>query len=157
MRRKQTSGKGLLVGILVALTAMAVPAGLAWANHVSVEINPGPHQPSSAPPVGTTPPVVTAPPAPPPAPTTTTVPVPQPQTLQADEIKAHQVRANTIYANKIEADEVQGQIHQSKGVKINGRGDIKAPEVSASVIYAETINANSVVAQDIYVRDMRRR
>ncbi len=82
---------------------------------------------------------------------------PVPQTLQADEIKAQRVRANTIYANTIEADEVQGQIFQTKGVKVSAHGDIKAPEVSASVIYAEKITANSVVAQNIYVRKLERR
>jgi hypothetical protein len=37
------------------------------------------------------------------------------------------------------------------------RGHIKAPEVTASVIYAEEISANTVVAQTVYVRDLRRR
>ena len=78
-----------------------------------------------------------------------------PQTLQADEIKAHQVRANTIYANRIEADQIQGLVYQTSGVKVRAHGEIKAPEVTASVIYADTINANSVVADAIYVKDLR--
>src|SRR6202035_2451274 len=90
--------------VLIALTAIAMSAGLAWANHVRVEGTV--EQPSSPGPA------VVAPP-----------------TLQADEIKAHEVRAQIIYANKIEADEVRGTIHQSRGIKISDmRGDLKAPE-----------------------------
>ena len=67
-------------------------------------------------------------------------------------------RADTIYANKIEADNIQGQIHQTKDVKVGKTsGKIKAPEVAAAVIYAEEITANSVVARNIYVRDLDRR
>jgi len=119
--------------VLIALTAIAMSAGLAWANHVRIEGNvEQPSSPGSA---------VVAPP-----------------NLQADEIKAHQVRAQIIYANKIEADEVRGTIHQSRGIKISDtRGDLKAPEVAANIIYADTIKANSVVANDIYVRDLRRK
>src|SRR5215470_3418291 len=59
---------------------------------------------------------------------------------------------------KIDADNIEGQIHQSKDVKVGDtKGEIKAPEVTASVIYAEEISANSVVAQNVYVRDLRRR
>ena len=66
------------------------------------------------------------------------------------------VRADTIYANRIQADEVRGQIHQTRDVRIGDtRGEIKAPEVAASVIYADEITA--VVAQNVYVRDLRRR
>ncbi len=150
-KKLTTKGMVLLASLLIVLTALVVPAGLAQANHVRIDINTDPHQPSSAPPDPSAPPA-------PPAPTTTYVPAPMPQTLQADEIKAHVVRADTIYANRIEADEVQGRIHQTKSVKISdAHGDIRAPEVSASVIYAEKINANSVVAQNVYVRDLRRR
>jgi hypothetical protein len=118
---------------LITLTAIAMSAGLAWAAHVRIEGSV--EQPLSP---GLT---VTAPPS-----------------LQADEIKAHEVRAQVIYANRIEADEVRGTIHQSKGIKISDtRGDLKAPEVAANIIYADTIKANSVVANDIYVRDLRRK
>jgi len=118
---------------LIALTAIAMSAGLAWATHVRIE---GSVEQPSLP--GLT---VVAPPS-----------------LQADEIKAHTVRAQVIYANKIEADEVRGAIHQSKGIKISDtHGDLKAPEVAANTIYADVIKANSVVANDIYVRDLRRK
>jgi hypothetical protein len=140
MRRKTLVGTTLL-----GLAALAVPAGWAWANHVRIEVSGE----TLAPPPG----VIYVPPA------GTTVVMPSaPQTLQADEIKAQQVRAQTIYANKIEADEVRGVVYQTRGVKIrDAKGDIKAPEVSASVIYADEIKANSVVANAIYVRDLRRR
>ena len=65
---------------------------------------------------------------------------------------------DSIYANRIDTDEIQGQIHQSKDVKVGEtRGEIKAPEVTASIIYAEEISAISVVAHNVYVRDLRRR
>ena len=69
------------------------------------------------------------------------------------------MRANIIYANKIEANEILGVIHQDRNLKVgNTKGDIKgAPEVVASVIYADEIKANSVVADHIYVRNIRRR
>jgi hypothetical protein len=86
---------------------------------------------------------------------TTPTTVVAPQTLQADEIKAHHVRANTIYANRIEADRIQGLLYQTSGVKVKAHGEIKAPEVTASVIYADSINANSVVADNIYVKDLK--
>ncbi len=124
-------GKVLSAGALLALAALVMPAGLARADQVRIEPVP-----------------------PPPA---VTIYAPAPQTLQADEIKAQRVRASTIYANTIEADEIQGQIFQTKDVKVSAHGDIKAPEVSASVIYAEKITANSVVAQNIYVRNLERR
>ena len=118
---------------LITLTAIAMSAGLAWATHVRMEGVV--EQPTSP---GLT---VVAPPS-----------------LQADEIKAHEVRAQVIYANRIEADEVRGTIHQSKGIKISDtHGDLKAPEVAANTIYADVIKANSVVANDIYVRDLRRK
>jgi hypothetical protein len=123
--------------VLIALTAIAMSAGLAWANHVRIEGNV--EQPSSPGLAVVAPPNLQA-------------------NLQADEIKAHEVRAQIIYANKIEADEVRGTIHQSRGIKISDtRGDLKAPEVAANIIYADTIKANSVVANDIYVRDLRRK
>ena len=122
-------GKVLLAGALIALAALVIPAGLAGADQVRIE----------------------------PVPPAVTIYAPVPQTLQADEIKAQRVRANTIYANTIEAPEIQGQIFQTKDVKISAHGDIKAPEVSASVIYAEKITANSVVAQNIYVRNLERK
>ena len=37
------------------------------------------------------------------------------------------------------------------------KGDIKAPEVVASVIYADEIKAHSVIADNIYVKNLRRR
>ncbi len=89
---------------------------------------------------------------------TTPVPPGVPQLVRADEIKSNRVRANTIYANKIDADEIRGVIHQDKNLKIGDtRGDIKLPEVVASVIYAGEIKANSIVAERIYVKDLRRR
>ena len=49
-------------------------------------------------------------------------------------------------------------IHYTKGVKVdNVDGDVKAPMISASVIHAEKIKANSVVANTIFVRDLKRR
>ncbi|HET8575795.1 MAG TPA: hypothetical protein VFO18_01755 [Methylomirabilota bacterium] len=139
MRRMTWAGMALAV-------AVAIPVGMAWANHVRIEVS-GEAQPG----------VIYAP-------SGTTVVVPGqapaafPPTLQADEIRAHQVRASTIYANKISADEVRGVVYQTRGVKIHDtRGDIRAPEVTASVIYADEIKANSVVADAIYVRDLHRR
>lgn len=131
--RMMMGGKVLLAGALIALAAPVMPAELARADQVGIE------------------------PAPQAVPPAVTIYPPAPQTLRVDEIKAQRVVANTIYANTIEANEVQGQIFQSKDVKISAHGDIKAPEVSASVIYAEKITANSVVAQNIYVRKLERR
>lgn len=128
MRRRE-----LLVTVGAGLAMVALPIGSARADHVKIE--------------GTRRPV--APPYPAPA---------SSQTIHADHITAQQIRADTIYANKIEADNIQGQIHQSKDVKVGDtRGEIKAPEVAASVIHADEISANSVVAQNVYVRDLRRR
>src|SRR5262245_46154375 len=96
-----------------------------------------------------------------PAPSTvvTTPPTPvAPQMLRADEIQTQRVRANTIYANKIEAGEVRGIIHQDRGLKVGDtQGEIKAPEVVAQVIYADQIKADSVIADHIFVRNLRRR
>jgi hypothetical protein len=128
MRRRE-----LLVTAATGLAIIAFPIGAARANHIKIEGSPQP----------------VAPPSPAPAPS---------QTIHADHITAQQIRANTIYANKIDADNIDGQIHQSKDVKVGDtRGEIKAPEVAASVIYAEEISANSIVAQNVFVRDLRRR
>ena len=79
-----------------------------------------------------------------------------PETLQVDGITAHQVRAHAIYANRIDADRVQGVIHQISGLtSLYGHGQIQAADVAASTIYADTINANVVVADAVYVRDLR--
>src|ERR1700747_1695631 len=65
--------------VFVGLMALALPAGLVWANNVRIEGGPPgsvvvvPGQPAAT------------------------------GTLQADEITAQQVRASTIYANRIEA------------------------------------------------------
>jgi hypothetical protein len=132
---------------LLALSPAALSSPVAWANHVRIEVAP-----EATPPAST---VIVTPGVPA---VTSYAPAPVPQTLQAEEIKAHQVRAQTIYANKIEADDVQGAIHQTKGVKVrDSRGEIKAPYVGASVIYADEIKANSVVAEHIYVRELKRR
>ena len=129
-------------GIAAALGLVALSLPLAWARADHVRIG-ATQQPSTS----TT--VI--------APAQVTVPMP-PQTIKADEIMANQVRADTIYANRIEADEVQGQVHQTKDVKIRDtKGDIKAPEVAASIIYADEIKANSVIAQHVFVRELRRR
>jgi hypothetical protein len=123
--------RDLLVTAATGLAIIALPISAARANHIKIDGNPRPP----------------APPYPAPAPS---------QTIHADHITAQQIRADTIYANRIDADE--GQIHQSKDVKVGDtRRQIKAPEVTASVIYAEEISANSVVAQNVYVRDLRRR
>ena len=123
----------LLVAVGTGLAMVALPIGAARANHIKIEGNPQP------------------PTSPYPAPAAS-------ETIHADHITAQQIRANTIYANKIDADNIEGQIHQSKDVKVgDARGDIQAPAVSASVIYADEISANSIVAQNVYVRDLRRR
>ena len=128
MRRRD-----LLVTAATGLAIIALPISAARANHIKIDGNPQPP----------------APPYPAPAPS---------QTIHADHITAQQIRADTIYANRIDADNIEGQIHQSKDVKVGDtRRQIKAPEVTASVIYAEEISANSVVAQNVYVRDLRRR
>ena len=127
MRRRE-----LLVTVGAGLAMVAVPLSWAVANHVKIEGS------TQAP--------------------TQVYQVPAPAaTIHADHIKAQRISANTIYANKIEADNVQGQIHQSKDVKVGDtKGRIEAPDVMASVIYAEEISANSIVAQNVYVRELRR-
>ena len=148
-----TRGRTLLTTTAAAFL-LAVPWSGANATHIRIDSSDTTQQPSTTvivPAPGSTA-VVPGPPA-----VTTYAPVPA-QTVQAEEIKANQVRAQTIYANKIEADDVQGVVHQTKSVKVeNSHGDIKAPYVAASVIYADEIKANSVVADQIYVRDLRRR
>jgi hypothetical protein len=126
MRRRE-----LLVTAGAGLAMVALPLSWACADHVKIQ---GSGQ----------------------APTLSPAPAPSPM-IRADHIKAQQVRADTIYANKIDADNIQGQIHQSKDVKVGDtRGDIQAPAVTASVIYADQISANSIVAQNVYVRELRR-
>jgi len=129
-----------LAALILAPALAAVPLTIARANHVRIE--------------GT----VESQPLPP-APTVIVPAVPAPASnLQADEIRAHRVRAQVIYANKIEADDVQGIVHQSDGIRVkDAHGDVKAPEVAANVIYADEIKANSVIAENIYVRDLKRR
>jgi len=124
-------GRPSLASMLGTLAVLGSTAGLVYANHVRIDVVPAP-TPLYAP-----------------------APLPQ-QTLQVDEIKAHQVRAQTIYANRIDADQIQGLIHQTSNFRIrNAEGEIRAPEVAASVIYAERITANTVVADAVYVKDLR--
>ena len=128
MRRRE-----LLLTVGTGLAMVALPIGVARASHIKID---GSSQ----------------------RPTPPTLAPASSQTIHADHITAQQIRADTIYANRIDADNIEGQIHQSKDVKVGDtRGKIKAPEVTASVIYAEEISANSVVAQNVYVRDLRRR
>lgn len=131
--------KRLLV-VALAAAALIAPVAAVSANHIRFDGLPPP---------------VPSPVASPPA---VVVPVPSPtQTLQVDEIEAGVVRANIIYANRLEADEVRGAVHQTRGLKVNdSQGKIKAPDVAASVIYADEISANTVVADAIYVRELRR-
>jgi len=137
-----TERKRILAGVLAAV-ALIAPVAAVSANHVRID---------GVPPAAPPPPVVAQP--------AVVVPVPTPtqaQTLQVDEIEAGVVRANIIYANKLEADEVRGVVHQSRGLQVSDRqGKIKAPEVAASVIYADEISANTVVADQIYVRELKR-
>jgi hypothetical protein len=122
-------GKTLLTSVAGGLAALVMAAGLAQANHVRIQVVPS-------------------------MPDAQAVIVPQ--TLQVDEIKAHEVRAQTIYANRIDTDRLQGLIYQTAGLEgRHGHGEVRAPAVSASVIYADTISANSVVADAVYVRDLR--
>jgi len=76
--------------------------------------------------------------------------------LQVAEIKAHQVRAHTIFANRIDTDQIEGMVHQTGGIQLRqAQSEIKAPAVTASVICADTISANMVIADSVYVRDLR--
>ena len=124
----------LLVTFGAGLAMVALPLSWACANHVKMQ-------------------GATQAPAP-----VYQVPAPTPAaTIHADHIKAQQIVANTVYANKIEADNIQGQVHQSKDVKVGDtKGEMEAPQVTASVIYADKITANSIVAQNVYVRELRR-
>jgi hypothetical protein len=144
-RPQEVHMRSRIVAAVVGLPALAFAT--AWASHVKIEVAP-----QHAPPITRQ------------APGSTTVVVPSPptaqvpQSLNAEQIKANVVRADTIYANRIEADEVRGQIHQTSSVKIGDTsGDVTAPEVSAAVIYADEITANAIVAQHVYVRDLRRK
>ncbi len=141
-----TKRRILLASTLVGFMALGLPWGLAEANHVRIDIKVEPGH--ASPGVGQP-----GPPA-----SLSYTPAPVPETFRAREIQAHEIRAQTIYANRIEADEIRGTLHQTKGVKVGDvHGDIKAPQVSAAVIYAEEISANSVIADNIYVRDLRRK
>lgn len=120
---------------------VALLAGPAVAEHVTISAPPG-----SVPVVVAPAPVVIEP-----APVAV-----MPQTLQVEDIRANHVRAQTIYANQIDADQVQGMLHQSNNIRIrDAKGEIKAPMVTAAVIYADSIKANTVVADQIYVRDLK--
>lgn len=130
--------KKRFLAVVLAAAALIAPVAAVSASHIRID-----GLPPAVPP-----PVVSHPAAVIPAPT---------QTLQVDRIEAGVVRANIIYANKLEADEVRGVVHQTRGLKVDdSRGKIKAPEVAVSVIYADEISANTVVADAIYVRELRR-
>ena len=73
--------RGTLLTVVAGLTALSLPLGWAWADHVRIDVNPQP-------PASSTTVIVPAPAAP-------AVPAP-PQVLHADQIKAHLVRADTI-------------------------------------------------------------
>jgi hypothetical protein len=155
MRRFAISGLAL---------ALAVSGGCASPNQARLDpdaVVAAPGTTTEVPPAGTTTEV-------PPAGTTTVVPAPATVvtpplatvvlTVRADNIDSPRVRAQTIYANRIEANEIRGVIYQGKGLKVgNTDGAIKGDEIVASVIYANTIKADIVIADHIYVRDVRRR
>jgi hypothetical protein len=128
------------LAVTLAAAALIAPAVAVSANHIRIDGMP----PAVPPPVVSQPAVV--------------VPVPAPtQTLQVEQIEAGVVRANIIYANKLEADQVRGAVHQTRGLKVNdSQGKIRSPEVVASVIHADEISANTVVADAIYVRELKR-
>lgn len=129
-----------LHAIALGAAALILPVAAVSANHVRID-----GRIDGTPPVVAPPAVVVAAPAP-------------AQTLQVETIEAGVVRANIIYTNKLEADEVRGAVHQNRGLKVKDtEGKVKAPEVAASVIYADEISANTVVADAIYVREMKRR
>ncbi len=122
------------VWLVSGIAASALVVGVAHANHV--KISPFPPQPLP-PPMGTSGLVAQ-------------------DVLQVAEIKAHQVRARTIFANRIDTDQIEGMVHQTGGIQLRQvQSEIKAPEVTASVIYADTISANMVIADSVYVRDLR--
>ena len=122
------------VWLVSGIAASALVVGVAHANHV--KIDPFPPQPVP-PPMGTSGLVAQ-------------------DVLQVAEIKAHQVRAHTIFANRIDTDQIEGMVHQTGGIQLRQmQSEIKAPAVTASVIYADTISANMVIADSVYVRDLR--
>jgi hypothetical protein len=83
-------------------------------------------------------------------------PPPPPQELAVKEIKADRVRAHTIYANEIKADDVRGRIHRVRKMDTHGwRGEMKGGSVSAAVIRAKEIKARVVIAETIYVHDLK--
>jgi hypothetical protein len=149
---------------LVALIPMMAVTGTARADHInngfaaearppgSVVIHPAPSTPL--------PPVVVQPGQPiivqqsgRPA----TVVQPAPQVVQTEDLEANEVRAQTIYANKIEAPEIQGAIHPTGEIRLNSSvSDMKAATVVASVLYADTIKAHRVIADHIFVRNIKR-
>jgi len=122
------------VWLVSGIAASALVVGVAHANHVKIDPFP---------------------PQPPPPPMGTSGLVAQ-DVLQVAEIKAHQVRARTIFANRIDTDQIEGMVHQTGGIQLRqAQSEIKAPAVTASVIYADTISANMVIADSVYVRDLR--
>ena len=126
------------------------PAGTTVVPAPGTTVVPAPGTTTVVPPAGTT--TVVAAPAVTPAPATVI------QTLRADDIHSPRVRAQTIFANRIEANEIRGVIHQDKSLKVgNTNGAIKGNEIVATVIYADEIKADIVIADHIYVRDIRRR
>ena len=150
----------LMASLLTGAATLGLLSTLAFANHVTVTAPAASEPPSAVVVPGTIPtppaPVVTPPAGAPVVVVPRAEPQPQMQTLQVDDIRAHVVRAQTIYANQIDADQVQGMINQSKAVKVRDtKGELRAPEVAAAVIYADNIKANRVVADQIFVRDLR--
>jgi hypothetical protein len=125
----------MLIGVHAALAGDSV---VVQPGQPSVVVQPG--QPSVT--VQPSTPSVTVQPAPPtivqPAPSTTVV-VPPPASVSSA------------------SPNIQGTVHQSDTVKVDKtKGDIEMPSVVASVIYADTIKARSVVAEHIYVRDLKK-
>ncbi|MFB3816844.1 MAG: hypothetical protein ACE147_04185, partial [Candidatus Methylomirabilales bacterium] len=83
-------------------------------------------------------------------------PPPRAQELAVKEIKADHVRAHTIYANEIKADDVRGRIHHvAKMDTHRWRGELKGGSVSAAVIRAKEIKARVVIADTIYVHNLK--
>jgi hypothetical protein len=76
--------------------------------------------------------------------------------LVVKEIEASRVEARVIYANKIKARSVRGRVYRIGKLDTDGwRGEIEAPVVSAPVIYAKEIEANLVIAEAIYVHELK--
>jgi len=133
-------------------TLVPVPAGTTVVTPPSTAGAPAPGTAAVAPPADTT--------TLEPAPTTAVTPglAAVVVTLRAEDIKSPRVRAQTIYANRIEAKEIRGVIHQDSGLKVrDANGALTGSEIVASVIYADEIKADIVIADNIYVRDIRRR